>query len=108
MQMVQNFDEYQFIYKSTLFYVQNKIRYDNALMSKLINRNHTNDTDIEMPIDEEDDIYFSCPESVRRALNKDGNKTDEHARSVSLTNAHLNNRTSEILAKEMEGEYVLR
>ena len=47
MQMVQNFDEYQFLYKSTLYYAQNKIRYDNVLMSKLINRNHTNDTNIE-------------------------------------------------------------
>ena len=66
MQMVQTFEDYQFLYQSVAYYVQNKNHYDELLMSKCV---ETSTFNIEEPIHEEDDIYLTRPEDVRRALN---------------------------------------
>ena len=107
MQMVQTFDEYQFLFRSLVFYAQKKICYDRLLKSKDIVIDDGNNTNLEMSIEEEDDIYLTCPEDLRKAL-KQNKSGINHPVKRTLTD-QANSKITEPAASidEMNEEYLL-
>ena len=72
MQMVQTFDEYQFLYHSLTMYAKNKTSFDKLLMSKKVASSHSNVGNFEIKTSkgEVDDSYHLQPIVAQRALRK--------------------------------------
>ena len=95
------------LYKAVMFYAQNKSRYDELLASNNADMIQSNETNIEKPSDEEDDIYFTRPEDVRRVLRLTNRGLTRPNRSGSITEENSVRRASTVSVEDMEGEYVL-
>ena len=105
--MVHTIEEYRFIYQALQHYAQNKKRYDRILMSSKDNKNQSVEAHIELSIEEEDDIYLTRPEDVRRVLDLERNgMNDDGTRTISAEENSMG-RTSNFSREEIEGTYVL-
>ena len=134
MQMVKTFNEYQFIYQAVDYYVKNKTRYDGLLTSILVSNYNDSDQDdvscnetsktifrdeeddiyLTNPQDvrkilnqEEDDIYLTNPDDVRNMINVERNSIEPYTTNLPGSEDNFHSKNSTLSIEQDVGEYVL-